>query len=377
MDVRDSILDADLASAIGKPGRAQVAHVLDYAHELFDIGRPSRHTRDKFFAAITDLNHTLDQRGFGYYIFGGIHWDRDAKAMERVSLDVYAIQRARHYRAGDRVIPALHVSRVGGGRASDLASHRLGFTSAGHSDALIVPVKIERELELGLLPALDPAAFTPLFYVSESEKNTAWYRDMRRVLAEVLASDFERIAADWKVDKSGLHRALAAAVEVHEVQHLLDFEDDRRRHAREGKPRPRALFGPFQRMADNTEDKSLARASLYEASAHLAQMARDPATTRMTLSVVTSYAFTDECDHADCLAALILLDELALELGHFSVPRFTAGDSYEIADVGDVFTVLMANSPERLAAACRAIWETLFQAPLPAITAVEAPVRPS
>ncbi len=379
--VAEIILDDHTGRALGKDGRVQVAHILDYAYELFARKRPQRHTRDKLFAALAGLNAALDERGFGHYVFGGLHWQDDQKTLERVSFEVYDIRAARRYRAGQRIVSVLHVTRRQG---SDFADHRLGFTSAGHSEALVLPAKVDEEIARGLMPALDPTASTPLFDVSDPERRSAWYLALRQVVARTLAADFAEISRDAKDGAGSVGRSISAtdgsavvepavrdallrAVEIHEAQHLLDFERDRQRHVRAGKPEPRQLSGPFRRLAKHLAEDRPALAALYETSAHLAQMARDAATARITLTVVASYGFTDRCDHGDCLAALVILDELAIELGRQRAPRLTTGEIYRLSDLATLYSELAEHPPTEISRAARGLWQRLAKEPLPAL----------
>ena len=355
--IRDQIVDAELAEIIGKDGRVVVSHILDYAEELFTGTRPRRSTRDKFFAELATLNAILDHENAGYYIFGGVHWNDDSESLERVTLDVYRITGKHRYRSDDgKIWTVLQVTRLEG---SDLAGDRLGFTSAGHHESLVLPAKVRQELDAGLIPARHAHMHTPLFEVAERDAQSDWYQGLRATLAEVLAVDLATMTQDPVQPAAAIDR-LVRAVDLHEVQHLLDFEHDRERHARAGKVAARPLEGPFLRLTEIGADKALAYGALYETSAHLAQMARDSATARVTLSVVTSYAFTDACNFADCLAALVVLDELAIASGQASSPWLITGRSYALSDIAAAYVALARLDRETLARAAGTAWQRLF-----------------
>ncbi|MEM9488678.1 MAG: hypothetical protein AAGC55_06010, partial [Myxococcota bacterium] len=107
--------------------------------------------------------------------------------------------------------------------------------------------------------------------------------------------------------------------------------------------------------------------AMYETSAHLAQMARQPETARMTLTVIASYAFADACNDRDCLAALVILDELAAELGHRRSLPLVGKASYRLTDIAARYIAVAGHSPDELANAAGLAWERLFQRPLPHI----------
>ena len=370
--VTEFLLDDVMAELLGKQGRVRVSHVLDYTSEI--IARPRLRTRDGFFAAVDALNDALDHRGSGYYVFASLQWHDKSKKFERIAFDVYAIDGVQRYRSGERIIAALRVHLPeSSGRPGQAHDHRLGFTSAGHPDALVVPARVDHELRMGLIPALEPEGSTLLFQVSAGNSESPWYRRLRQTVARVLRDDLAAMSGSWSGDFSASREALIRAVELHEIQHLLDFGHERRERARHeagdrsGLP---PLDGPFQRLAEYTGKEDLAREGFHETSAHLAQMARDPATSRITLAVVTSYAFSSDCTHGDCYAALAILDELAIELGHQSTPTLTGDDFYLVSDLAEFYTVLAHHSRDELSQAARTTWERLFHRPLAPVTAI-------
>ena len=77
------------------------------------------------------------------------------------------------------------------------------------------------ELHQGLLPARVPFGDTELFMVSEEEAKTPWYQDFRKRVGAVLSED---IGIDAASPERG-HAALIQAVEIHELQHQIDYKD--------------------------------------------------------------------------------------------------------------------------------------------------------
>lgn len=383
--IEDTVLDDVMAEILGREGRIRVSHVLDYTSEL--IARPRRRTRDQLFVAVDALNSALASREFGYYVFTSLQWNSDRGELERVAFDVYAIDGVQRYevashaaRPREPAISAISALRVRRLDSQGPGDHRLGFTSAGHPDALVVPARIDHELRAGLIPALDPDGPTPLFQVSPGHAGAPWYRRLRRAVATILRDDFAAISGPSAryPDALVIRDALIRAVELHEIQHLLDFAHERRGdepgpdddHEQGSPASPPPLDGPFKRLAEYTGKPLLAREGFAETSAHLAQMARDPATCRITLAVVTSYAFTDQCIHGDCFAALAILDELAMELGYQAAPTLTGHDFYRLTDLAGFYTALASHSRDELSRAARATWERLFHRRLVDVTAI-------
>ena len=349
--VRERILSERLAQAIGRDGRALVADVLDYAHEIVSE-KPRRQTRKRFFRRLNALNQKLAEEGLGHYVFASFEWDDEHKRVEEVNFDAFEIKAVRAYRVGERVIRMLHIDRDGTPNSHATA---LGFTAPDYrNEAFVALDDVFFEVHQGLLPARVPFAQTDLFAVTDEYARESWYRHFRERVAEVLSEDIG-------VDRASPERARTAliqAVEIHELQHQLDYRYKL------------AVHGVFRAVADRLEDGPLAAASMYETSAHLAQLARDPVSARVMLAEIVSYGFTDTCDDADCLAALVILDELAFEFGVGEAGQLAVSGSYEPRTLADRYTALLAHSPADLAQAAKRAWTRLFQRPLETIERV-------
>jgi hypothetical protein len=346
---RTRILAPEVAEALGRDGRALIADLLDYTSEIV-ASRRSRRARELFFGVLGQLNQRLDERGLGYYLCAAFRWDDDYKRVELVDFEPFAITGTRGYLAQGSPVRVLHVQRLG---ASWLYASKLGFSAPEYPEVFVFPRAIAAQLRNGLLPAADPAADTPLFVVEDA--SSAPYQTFRRELAAVMQQELG-IGAPGKNrerDAAVARDALTTAVEVHEIQHLLDHR------------RKLQLTGRFDDLASRLGDEHLARATMYETSAHLAQLARDGRAARTILGELSSNAFTDVCSDADCLATLVLLEEIGAELGHAAVGSLSQGKSYETDDVARLYVAITRHETAAVAGAARAAWERLFTAPLP------------
>ncbi len=167
-----------------------------------------------------------------------------------------------------------------------------------------------------------------------------------------------------------LRDALASSVERHEVQHRLDAL------ASGPPPMPReleALVGPLE---DAGKEVPLAAAARAELSAYLAELARDPRTPRVGLTLIARFLF-DRSMHgaAECYAALVIVQGLAARLGVPGGDALLTGRTVDRRAVATVWLALAALPPERLRAAARAQWEALFGAPLPELRLVAPAVE--
>jgi hypothetical protein len=352
--VRARVLDDQLAQAFGKPGRVLMAHLLDYTHEVVAARRSRRHSRETFFHALAELNAELEQQRLGYFLYAGFDWDESFQRVEEVKLEALAITRVRTYEvgeaglAGERV-RALHVHRLEEPRVH---AAKLGFTAVEYGEVFVLPRAIDEHVVEGLVPAADPAAFTPLFPVVVFDAETEWYRALRRRLAAVMA---EELGGTGVALALAARDALTHAVELHEVQHQLDYR------------RKPDLPDSFRALSERL-NKRLVWSSMYETSAHLAQLARAPGSARTILGDIVSNTFTGDCAGADCLATLVILEELGAELGHATPRELTAERAYTIAAVAELYTDIAQHPAADVSAAAQRAWERIFGEPL-------APVR--
>jgi hypothetical protein len=351
---RTRILGPEVAEALGRDGRALIAHLLDYTSEILSSRRPHR-AGESFFGVLAQLNERLDERGLGYYLCAAFRWDDDYRRVELVDFEPFAITGTRSYLAQGSPVRVLHVQRLG---ASWLYASKLGFSAPEYPEVFVFPRAIAAQIRDGLLPAADPAADTPLFAAVEDARSES-YLAFRRQLADVMRHELGIGAPGMgrELATATAWDALSTAVELHEIQHLLDHR------------RKQSLTGRFDELANRLGDEHLARATMYETSAHLAQLARDSRAARTILGELSSNAFTDVCSDADCLATLVLLEEIGAELGHAAAGSLSHGKSYEIDDIAELYVAIARHETAAVAGAARAAWERLFAAALPDVQA--------
>lgn len=181
-------------------------------------------------------------------------------------------------------------------------------------------------------------------------------RDDLRELALIDTALDDRTRADAF---TALRDALVSSVERHEVQHRLDAIGP----ALPMPPVLEARVGPLERAGEERRGAARARDEL---SAYLAELARDPRTPRVGLTLLARFLF-DQRMHgaAECYAALTIVEGLAEALGVSAGAPLLADGAIDRHAVGQVWLALVALPPERLREAARRLWETLFARPLP------------
>jgi hypothetical protein len=144
--------------------------------------------------------------------------------------------------------------------------------------------------------------------------------------------------------------AMMETVERHEVQHRLDHEA--------GGLRPVAALAAL-----GGDDRARS-----ELSAYLAEMHRDARTPRVGLTMLVRSVFdSHRWGSSETLAALVLLDGLARELG-IPVKPLVAKGEVDRAAAASLYLALTDAAPERLRDAAGRLWAKLFGSPLATLT---------
>lgn len=336
---RAEVLHDRLTDAIGEDGEQLVSVMLESAASAARSAATDDSRAEKLSAAVSKVNDFFERRGFGYYIDTDL--TRQPRTHEVVAIAIvgYAIREVVEYRTAAGDFRALRVERVDG--QDDRARH-LGAASPDSDEVTIVMASIDNEIRTGLLKAMNPDEESTLFYMKGADGG-AWYPAMREHIAGVLRDEL-RVGVEQR----------AAVVEDHEMQHMVDF--------RTGLQRPLGLesFTPY------IEDPWMIAATTYEASAYLAQIARDYVQPRVGVIVIASYLFTPKCVTADCFAALLILDELALELEPSTdLVALTSQRSYTLEDVSSRLVALTSHTAEDVRDAAGRAYKRMFDRPVP------------
>ena len=330
---RAAVLHHGLAGAIGQDGQDLVAAMLEQAESVATSTAADDTGAERLAAAVARVNDLLERRGFGYYVDTDL--TREPGSHEVIAVDMvgYAIREVVEYRTEAGDFRALRVERVDG---ENQRTHHLGAASPDTDEVIIVMASIDAEVRTGLLKAMNPDEETTLFYMRGADDGD-WYRPMREQIAAVLRDEL-RVGVEER----------AAVVEDHEMQHMVDFRTGLRR------PEELAALTPY------IDDPSLVAATTYEASAYLAQLARDQVQPRVGVVVIASYLFTPKGKTADCFAALLILDELSVELSGPTTPSIAKVRSYTLEDVARRLTAITTRSPDEVRAAAANAWKRMF-----------------
>ena len=183
----------------------------------------------------------------------------------------------------------------------------------------------------------------------------------RAELAELVAIDEELGEPAFLTTYAKLRDALVDSVERHEVQHRLDFS------RQGGLPMPSALkayVGPAPPQGGEAfRFAQLARAEL---SAYLAELSRDPRTTRVNLTMIARFLFKRSLSGtAESYAALVIFEGLGAELSLPAETPFVQSGQIKRDAVASLYLALSALPPADLRAAAARLWEKLFDTKLP------------
>ena len=158
---------------------------------------------------------------------------------------------------------------------------------------------------------------------------------------------------------------IIASVERHEVQHRIDAALTR---ARPVPAELEALTGP--RKDRRGQERQLVTLSRDELSAYLAELARDPVTPRVNLTLVARFLFDRErWGTAECYAAVVIFEGLAAELD-IDVSTLVQRGKIDRPQVARIYLAVTDKPVEDLRAASLRLWERLFDTALPPIEIV-------
>jgi hypothetical protein len=335
---RAQVVHDGLAGAIGDDGEELVSAMLERAASAAKSTATDDARAEKLSTAVSRVNDFFERRGFGYYIDTDLTRNPGSEEVVAIAIVGYAIREVVEYRTAAGDFRALRVERVDG--ENDRARH-LGAASPDSDEVTILMSSIDAQIRTGLLKAMNPDEESTLFYMKGADGGE-WYPAMREHIAGVLRDDL-RVGVEER----------AAVVEDHEMQHMVDF--------RTGLRRPLGL----ESYATYIDDPWMIAATTYEASAYLAQVARDYVQPRVGVLVIASYLFTPKCVTADCFAGLLILDELAIELEIPDLVALTSQRSYTLQDVSQRLIALTSHSPEQVRDAAGRAWKRMFGRSVP------------
>lgn len=427
---RDRALSAEARAALGE-GPARALEVLLGAARAAAEAAPGA-AGDRADEAVAEASGVLDDElaaaGAGYFVDGDVIQDGSGKRLPLVY--AFAVERVHLFRATDASVRALHLRRVdrlnwshtllgftrphlraaavlldqldeqvltliapglAEGAATRLFDPEAGATLGEEVARVEARAGALAREEYGAWPGLDASTATALgralgrrrAIVEDLEKRAA-ERGLSLIvpgklrLPEGFTRSVEPIARRPEITELGeidaalgdeaharafaaLREALAASVERHEVQHRLD--------ARRPPRMPEALAARTGPLLHEGRERRHAAAARAELSAYLAELARDGRTPRVGLSMVARFLF-DRRLHgtAECYAALTIFEELSRALDVRDEAPLLAQRTIDRRAASRVYLALAAAPPDRLRAAAKASWETLFGAKLADLT---------
>ncbi len=380
---------------------------------------------DDMMKQTLSLNDALASSGLGFFV------DTDLltydKGRRSVLLFSFEVLRVVLYRSSGHDVRTLRVRRLDN---LNWTYNLLGFTTPQRRDAVVLDNKIDEHL-LELLPALSESFSMDPFHLKKQERYTPWFNDTRKLATSIIREELgsagdgdlvtlggllarrSEIYADWsdKLESRGMslkaprtleitwdyrmqmdglvtqkamdeldeiqdklatpamHTAFAMvrehfaqSVERHEAQHRLDLA------ALYTLPMPAELAEYVGELKEGYLGQGgLRSGSLAEASAYLSELARDPLTPKLNLTLLTGYLLSEsKWGMSESYAALVILEGLAEELGIEHGP-LVVGRRIDSATVAALYQQLAKVSSPELRDAAAKLWQRYFQTPLPTL----------
>jgi hypothetical protein len=163
----------------------------------------------------------------------------------------------------------------------------------------------------------------------------------------------------------------ARPVELHEVQHRIDYARD------DDFEVPEALLELLHIPEDDKRaNEEEVRRIAYELSAYTAELARDPDWARINLTLLCEHLYNGE-GGAEGWSAVLILQGLAAELGHRFAPLIgTNGTGVDLETVGAIHLALLGERGEDLSRGAATLWQKWFGEPLVTLVPADEAVPP-
>lgn len=383
---------------------------------------------DTMTKATLVLNDAIATAGLGFFVDADIRTYADGG--RSVLLFSFEIERVVLYRSAGHDVRTLRVRRLD---KLNWTYNLLGFTAPQRLDAVVLDNKVD-ELLLGLLPALGKGIRMDPFGLSEKDTHTAWFNPLRRRATEIIRDELgtavdgdlqtlgnllarrleiydawnelldargmsvslpTSLTIEWNYRRQmqglvthaamdeldaiqkelatkamqrayrDVHDHFAQSVERHEAQHRLDLAELYKL------PMPAAMAEYVGDLPEGFQGKDgLAESALAEMSAYLSQLARDPLTPRLNLTLLVGYLLdTKSWGMGESYAALVILaglaDELDIEHSDLVVARRIDRDA-----VAKVYEQMSEVETEALRKAAATLWSRSFETELPTLTLI-------
>ena len=421
---REKISSEATKEALGASGFARLQKVLEAA-EAVSRAEPgqAREGVELFMESVGALNDELAALGVGYFIDGDVISSSSGRFAVLYS---FAVENIELFSIEGNTIRALTLRRID---KLNLSQALLGFTRPQLRDALLLRDQVDELLVSYVLPGLAPGSLISLVDEETEAGAPAWQEPAERRAAQLIREEYgSKLEASatqvgellnrrrilflkWNQTLSdrGMHlsppdtlvdegnyqeelegfvpkaelaellniqeqlasseaaqalaaarRLLAISIARHEVQHRADFSRATPRKT------PFALIEFVgMEISESGADNKFATQTKDELSAYLGELARDEATTRVNLTLLSRFLFNRALwGGAESYVALVVFQELGRELG-LIVPALLENGRIERDKVSALYLQLTEKKPQELQAAAKRVWEKQFAEPLP------------
>lgn len=378
---------------------------------------------DQVFKDTQELNNAVATSGLGFFVDVEV-LSRDSNVS--VLLFSFEVDRVVLYRSEGRDVRTLRVRRLDN---LNWAYNLLGFTSPERDDAVVLDDKVDGHL-LKLLPLLAPDSALDPFELEAKDTYTEWFLTVRARAVRVVAAELRKagpqvlklgelvakryeiyrgwnkllaarkmsvelptsleISWDYRRQMEGLttHSSMdkldaiqdkltsenmretfalaqdhfAQSVERHETQHRLDLA------GLYTLPMPEELAAYVGELPGGYQGEGgLASGALAEMSAYLSELARDPLTPHINLTLLTRYLLNRSASGmSESYAALAIFEGLAAEL-HLEHPPLVARRRINRAAAAELYLAFTDLDSDTLQDASMTLWHRYFGRDLPVL----------
>jgi len=206
---------------------------------------------------IASLNAALAKDDHAYYVDGEIMETEDRRT---VVIFTFRVAAKDAYETPDGIVSVLHLERLDG---MNWRFSMSGFAAEGRPEVVVLRSQVNSVLEEELFPILRQGEARASFGSAPGASQP--HRRLAEVAARAMRDELSRQSDD------SIRSHFASSVARHEVQHVIDRE-----------------------KLEKTRPDGLSPRAWAEASAYLAEMARDQYSSALNLSLLVGYALSTE-----------------------------------------------------------------------------------
>lgn len=311
-------------------------HGLIEALSSYSVGDDETELR----ARVQVLSDQFAAVGLGYFV------DVELPPMRAPVLTAYRVEKVTFVRADRERVRVLDMRRLG--RQAN-PKPWLGMKPEGFADAIVLLDQIDAHVRSELLPVLDGHRYE---LADDSWSRTKLARDAANAATRAVRRELALAVGSRDDAAARVRQLLVASVRHHEAQHGI--EQDRE------PVQPEVLYAHVGPIRSGRKIDTHALRTRNELSAYTSQIASDMWMPQVALWSVARHAFRSGRQTPEAVAAVVILEGLAKELGISTGVTAIRGETIDRDRLAALVAPLAATPTIELRSAAARLWAQLF-----------------